>query len=494
MEGAQSSPVFRRTANYQPCLWDDTYIQSLPHGSLDATQFDLWGKLKEEVRNLIDHNKQKDIVELLEFVDTLRQLGISYHFECEIKSVLTFMASSMGCIQNILKNNLHGSALLFRLLREYGIKVPNLWDFLVKSFKDESGNLKVNIIDDIKGMLSLYEASYLAIEDENELDEAMEFTSKHLRRHLNESLLTNLLLIDQIHHALELPLHWRMPRVHTRWFIDAYEKQQNMNPLILEFSKLDFNMLQSIYKKEFKEMSRWWRGLGLVGDEFNFARNRLMEMYFWSMGCTFEPHFWRCRKELTKIGCLLTIIDDIYDVYGSLEELQLLTNVVDEWKISEVQQIPNYMKITLMALFDTINDIASTFSTQKGLDILPQLKRLWRDQCRAYLVEAIWYYTRYTPTLNEYLENAWLTIALPLVLTSAYCLSENLSEEALNSLKFYPKVARFSSIITRLYDDLATSTVRKFMLTINIYSQLHQLTNYDQWATLLLFFWFFDAG
>ena len=48
----------------------------------------------------------------------------------------------------------------------------------------------------------------------------------------------------------------------------------------------------------------------------------------------------------------------------------------NRWKISEVQQIPNYMKITLMALFDTINDIASTFSTQKGLDILPQLKRL----------------------------------------------------------------------------------------------------------------------
>lgn len=75
---------------------------------------------------------------------------------------------------------------------------------------------------------------------------------------------------------------------------------------------------------------RWWRSLGLVGDEFNFARDRLMETYFWSMGCTFEPHFLRCRKAITKIGCLITTIDDIYDVYGSLEELVLFTNVVDE--------------------------------------------------------------------------------------------------------------------------------------------------------------------
>ncbi|KAL0921624.1 hypothetical protein M5K25_008715 [Dendrobium thyrsiflorum] len=377
MEGDhQSSPPSRRSGNYQPSLWDDCYIQSLPDSSLDATQAILWEKLKEEVRHLIDHNKQKDIIELLEYINVLCQLGISYHFESEIKNVLNFIAE----------------------------------DFLVRSFKNENGSFKVNIVNDVKGMLSLYEASYLSVEGEDDLDEAMEFTTKHLSNYLKETLLIHPSLVEQISHALELPLHWRMPRLHTRWFIDAYERQENMNHSLLEFAKLDFNM------------------------------------------------FWRCRKEITKLASLITTIDDIYDIYGSVEELVLFTNAVVEWKITEIQSLPNCMKTALLILINTMNDIACAFSKEKGLDILPQLKRAWGDQCKAFLVEAIWYNTRYTPTLNEYMKNAWLSVAVSLVLNVAYLLSEDLTEEALNSLEFYFDVTRYSSIITRLYDDLETST------------------------------------
>ncbi|PKU67637.1 alpha-terpineol synthase, chloroplastic-like [Dendrobium catenatum] len=460
MEGdLPSSPPSRRSANYQPSLWDDSYIQSLPDSSLDATQINLWEKLNKEARHLIEHNKQKDIIELLEYINTLCQLGISYHFESEIKNVLTLIASSIENLSNILKNSLHGSALLFRLLREYGIKALNTSeDFLVRSFKNENGSFKVHIVNDVKGMLSLYEASYLSVEGEDDLDEAMEFTIKHLSNYLKEPLLIHPSLVKQISHAIELPLHWRSPRLHTRWFIDAYERQENMNPSLLEFAKLDFNMVQSICKKEVKEMSSWRRSIGLASDEFSFARDRLMENYFWIMGCTFEPHFWRCRKEITKFASLISTIDDIYDIYGSVEELVLFTNAVDEWKIIEIQSLPNCMKTTLLALINTMNDIACAFLKEKGLDILPQLKRAWGDQCKAYLVEAIWYNTRYTPTLNEYMDNAWLSAAVPLVLTAAYLLSEDLTKQALNSLQFYFDVTRYSSMVARLYDDLETST------------------------------------
>ncbi|PKU75265.1 terpene synthase 10 [Dendrobium catenatum] len=455
---AFSTPVSRRSANYQPSLWDDNYIQSLPDGSLDATQVNLWEKLKEEVRHLIDQNKQNDTIELLEYVNTLCQLGISYHFESEIKNVLTFIASSMESLSNILKNSLHGSALLFRLLREYGIKALNTReDFLVRSFKNENGSFKVHIVNDVKGMLSLYEASYLSVEGEDDLDEAMEFTTKHLSNYLKEPSLIHPSLVEQISHALHLPLHWRMPTLHTMWFIDTYEKQENTNYSLFEFAKLDFNMVQSIYKKEVKEMSSWWRSIGLAGDEFSFARDRLMENYFWAMGCALEPHFWRCRKEITKLVSIITTIDDIYDTYGSIEELVLFTNAVDEWKIIEIQSLPNCMRKALLTLINTMNEIAFAFSKEKGLDILPQLKRPWGYQCKAYLVEAIWYNTRYIPTLNEYMENAWLSIGTALVLTVAYLLSEDLTKEALNSLELYFDVTRYSCMITRLYDDLGTS-------------------------------------
>ncbi|KAI0516349.1 hypothetical protein KFK09_009021 [Dendrobium nobile] len=116
------------------------------------------------------------------------------------------------------------------------------------------------------------------------------------------------------------------------------------------------------------------------------------------------------------------------------------------------------MKTVLLALFNTVNDIARTISTEKGIDILPHLKRLWGDLCKSYLVEAIWYYIGYIPTIKEYMQNAWLSISTPLILTSAYCLSEDLTIEALDSLELYINATLHSSMITRLYDDLGTST------------------------------------
>lgn len=62
-----------------------------------------------------------------------------------------------------------------------------------------------------------------------------------------------------------------------------------------------------------------------------FARDRLMENYLWAMGITYEPHFSKCRVGLTKFVCILTTIDDIYDVYGSLDELESFTDAVKRY-------------------------------------------------------------------------------------------------------------------------------------------------------------------
>ncbi|PKA61405.1 Alpha-terpineol synthase, chloroplastic [Apostasia shenzhenica] len=203
-----------------------------------------------------------------------------------------------------------------------------------------------------------------------------------------------------------------MPRLHTRWFIDFYENQENnVHANLLELAKLDFNMVQSMHKMELKRMSRWWKELGLVCDELGFARNRLVEHYFWTVGYTFEPQFGSSREAITKTNCLITTIDDIYDVFGTLNELELFTKAIREWI----------------------------------------------DLCNAYLMEARWYYTGYTASLNEYLQNAWVSISGHLILSTAYCSSKDLTVETLSNFKFYPNALRHSSMLFRLYDDLGTA-------------------------------------
>lgn len=86
----------------------------------------------------------------------------------------------------------------------------------------------------------------------------------------------------------------------------------------------------------------------------------------------------------------------------------------------------------------------------------------WTDLCQSYLVEATWYKQGYTPTLEEYMNNAWISISAPLILVHAYFLTTNhLTEEALDyCLLKYPTIVRQSAIILRLADDLGTSSVR----------------------------------
>ena len=72
---------------------------------------------------------------------------------------------------------------------------------------------------------------------------------------------------------------------------------------------------------------RWWRNLGLM-ENLSFARDRLAESFMCSMGVAFEPKYTFLRKWLTKVINLILIIDDVYDVYGTLEELKHFTNAI----------------------------------------------------------------------------------------------------------------------------------------------------------------------
>ncbi|OAY68971.1 Terpene synthase 10, partial [Ananas comosus] len=132
-------------------------------------------------------------------------------------------------------------------------------------FKDEKGNFKSNLSDQIKSLLSLYEASYLAAEGEDTLIEAQNFTIQHL----NDFLL--------------------------------YSSHEN-------------------------------------------EKDRLMENYLLSVGYAFEPKHSMFRLAQTKANSLIAAVNNVYDVYGSPDELELLTKAVDRWNALDINQLPEYMK------------------------------------------------------------------------------------------------------------------------------------------------------
>ena len=84
----------------------------------------------------------------------------------------------------------------------------------------------------------------------------------------------------------------------------------------------------------------------------------------------------------------------------------------------------------------------------------------WENMCKAFLVEAKWYYEGETPKYEDYINNGWVSSSGPLLLTHAYFLaSPSITREGLDCLFNNHDLLRLPSIIFRLANDLATSEV-----------------------------------
>ncbi|KAI9377293.1 hypothetical protein POPTR_019G046201v4 [Populus trichocarpa] len=119
----------------------------------------------------------------LELINTLERLGLSYHFVDEIKSTLKSLFDENHIENTETVHDLYAIALEFRLLRQRGYHVPQE---VFNHFKDEQGNFRAWIHDDLKGMLNLYEASYFLVEGENILEDARDFTTKNLENYVKK--------------------------------------------------------------------------------------------------------------------------------------------------------------------------------------------------------------------------------------------------------------------------------------------------------------------
>ncbi|KAL8227103.1 hypothetical protein R6Q57_016935 [Mikania cordata] len=444
----------RRSASYQPSLWSNDFIQSLSTKYTGEKHLDRSQNLKEVVRTLIC--KGNEMVEkplgILNLIDDLQRLGVSYHFTREIRNVLENIYSK--CFKNHeewSKMDLNLKSLGFRLLRQHGYSIPQE---IFKDNIDETGTVKGYLNEDIMSMLNLYEATYHSFENESILDNARIFTEKFLKQRIEK--IADKYIVSLINHALDVPLNWMVPRVETKWFIEVYERRNGMNPTVLELAKLDFNMVQAVYQEDLKQASRWWKNT--CWNNFSFARDRLVENFMWSVATNYLPNF-KGRKDLTKVVAMITSLDDVYDVYGTLQELEQLTNIVNSWDLKEIIELPNYMKICFLLIYNEINEMSYSILANEGVFVLPYLKKEWKDLCNSYMIEARWFNSGYTPTLNEFLENASMSIAVNPIIKHAYLLTlTNVSKDTLQQIERADNFIRNTCLIVRLTNDMGTSS------------------------------------
>ncbi|XXG83105.1 hypothetical protein AAC387_Pa10g0940 [Persea americana] len=466
LEGNTTSEVVRKSVNYVPEIWGDRFVALSPENlKPDAQTQQRANELKEEVRRML--RTVDDHLQELNLIDAVQRLGVAYHFEEEIAQALLRMYKS----GRDYSDDLHAVALQFRLLRQGGYDVsPDVF----KKFKDEQGRFKRTLAGDTRSLLGLYEAAHMGTHGENILDEAIAFT----REHLNLALpCLNPPFSTLVELALELPLRKRIERLQTSYYISIYQEDKDRSDILLQFAKRDFNLLQLLHQQELREVSMWWKSWDFAA-KLPFIRDRIVECYFWILAVYFEPQYSRARKMMTKIISLTSIMDDIYDVHGTLEELEPYTDAIQRWDRSIIDQFPDYMKLHFSALLDTVENFEEELALEGKSYRIPYLKQAFKEVSKGYLIEAQWSNSGHVPTLEEYMTNALMSSGYPMLSVVSYVgMGDVATKEAFDWGVSMPKLIEVAAAISRLKNDITSNQLEQERVHVASIIQLYMNEN-----------------
>ncbi|KAG5617133.1 hypothetical protein H5410_016957 [Solanum commersonii] len=440
-----------KVSSYKPNIWKYDHLLSLTtQYSKKKYQIEA-EKLKEEVISCT-FSKSDTPVALLELVDEIDKFGLTNYFDVQTKAALEKTIMCMKSSSSTKENkDLYATALCFRLLRQHGYYASQ--DMLKELF-DSKGTKKMS---DIKTLLELLEGSYLSMDGENLLNDIRLFTTNNL---MNTSFTTN----NKENLSNYFPLAWRVRWYDVRRHITMFAQQgnNNANQVLLNLAKLNFNIIQATHLKDLKDVISWWRDLDIVEDLF-FTRDRIVECFYFAGGIGSKPEDGSIRKWVTKVFQLVLIIDDVFDIYGSLADARQFTHAINKWDPNEVKCLPECIQICFRAMYDTVEEISVEIDDQqKGCcpSAFARLKQGWLNFCKAMLVEAKWYNEGHIPTLEEYLNNGWISSTVPLL--SDYVIygftNNKITNESLDSSKNFQEIIYHTSVIFRLCNDQGTST------------------------------------
>ncbi|KAJ4813295.1 Sesquiterpene synthase 5 [Rhynchospora pubera] len=436
----KSEKLGRKSYAYQPNLWGDFFItHAVPIQNSSKWLKTRADDLKDEVRILI--KSSADTVEKMTLIDTIQHLGIGYLFEKEIDAVLTNLRAL-----TFESNDLHEVALYFKLLRQHGFPISS--EIFLK-FQNDDGSFKTTLSRDARGLLSLYNAASLQIRDEDILEKANVFAHDGLK-HLVHDLKSP--LRNQVSRALNTPLPKMMKRLEARWYIDEYE-EETPNHVILELAKLDFNIVQALHCEELKAISLWWKDFN-PKEKLGYARDRIIESYFWITGIYYEPQFSRARIILVKVIALITILDDTYDVHATLEECRQLADAVERWDKKSAEILDEYLTLVYLTLINLCEEIENELEPSekyRASYLIEGLKTL----IRSYIQEAEWHAQGYFPTFQERLEVSLISSAVPVLCCASFVgMGDVATKEAFLWVNQNPDMVRAASEVARFIDDV----------------------------------------
>ncbi|KAL0363279.1 UNVERIFIED_CONTAM: Tricyclene synthase Oc15, chloroplastic [Sesamum calycinum] len=370
----------------------------------------------DEIRQVLRSKGEDDPSESLVLVDAIQRVGLSSYYEEEIETLIQkhYVAS---CASIYGYYSLRDVSLLFRVLRQHGHYIsPDVFN----NFKGKDGRFRRSLSQDIRGLMELYEAAQLSFQGEYILDEAASFSSQLLHEYCLADVDDN--LSRMVIGRLRYPYHKTIARLTRKDFLQDVEGINGWGKTLRELALMDLRKGQSVYQGELAQVSKWWNELGLA-QKLKLVRNQPPKWYTWSMSILIDDFSLSPQRvALTKSVTFIYLIDDIFDVVGTLDELTIFTEAVNKWDYAAVDMLPDYMKMCHRALLETTNDIGREIYKRHGHNPIDSLKNSWADLCNAYLVEAKRFASGVSPTADMHLENGKVSTGVYVVLVHLFFL------------------------------------------------------------------------
>ncbi|XP_076913015.1 alpha-isocomene synthase-like [Bidens hawaiensis] len=446
---AKQLVVQRPTASFPASVWGDQFLlydQQEDQAGVEKLIEDLKEEIRKEILRALDNPLEH--TNLLKLLDTIQRLGIEYYFEAEVNQALQHFYDAYGA-------NWNGGApsLWFRIMRQHGFFVSS---DIFNSYKGKDGTFKEPLENDIEGLLELYEATYLRVPGEIIIDDALAFARGRLEHNLKDPSLKNTIVSKKIKEALKQPLHKRLPRLEALRYIPFYQQQASHNESLLKLAKLGFNLLQSLHKRELSQISMWWKRFD-VPNNLPYARNRLVECYFWSLSVFFEPRYSQSRMFLAKFIVVETLLDDTYDAYGTYEELEVFTEEIKRWSVTCLDNLPKYMKPLYEMLLELYGDMEKILIKMGKAHYLNYSREAMIEYIESYLKEAKWANDGYIPSMEEHQEVTIVSSGYKNTLIASFCaMGDVITDDTFKWALTMPPIAKACCVLCRVMDDIVT--------------------------------------
>ncbi|KAL6838260.1 hypothetical protein ACP4OV_031932 [Aristida adscensionis] len=445
-----SGPAAATAGAFEPCTWGDffaTYIPPLSRG-LEEQMRERADQLKVAVRRMFEEDSMAmSVADTVSLVDTLQRLGIDNHFHGEIDAVLRRVDCETMEFDSC--HGLHVVALRFRLLRQHGIWVSA---DVFEKFRDDTGSFCPSLSSDPRGLLSLYNAAHMATPGEKVLDEAISFSRHHL-----ESMIGKLKspMAEQVSRALDIPLPRFPTRLETMHYMAEYQQEAAHNAMVLELARLEFNLVRSCHLKELRHLTLWWKDL--YNDvKLSYARDRLVENYFWTCGVFHDEEYSRARIMFAKTFGLLSLMDDTYDVYATLGECHLLNEAIQRWDESAVSILPEYMHMFYIKLLRNFQEFEYGLQPDEKYRV-SYAKKAFKLSSKYYLDEAKWSSEKYEPSFKEHMEVSLMSSGFPtLAVVLLMGAGDLATKEAFEWAIDVPDLVSASGEVARFLNDIAS--------------------------------------